>query len=262
MIKNLTKDLLYNLYLEHKSLRSVSKILNIAPDTVKKYMNNFGLYFTPKASYSCDHNFFKNDNEKTFYIAGFIAADGCIKSRRPELFIGLSRNDRKHLELINNTLKSTYPIKDFLIKNSKRKASWNDTWSSQLSINSKQICLDLQKFNIVPRKTSIYEFPKWLIHHDLVHHFIRGYFDGDGSFYFNGNTKCFSLRGTYNCLDNIRKILEIKCNLPKNEKSIRISSNHPILEYTGNNIINIVYFLYKDATIYLNRKYNKIYNQV
>ncbi len=39
---------------------------------------------------------------------------------------------------------------------------------------------DLCKHGCVPNKSLILEFPK-TVPSDLIHHFIRGYFDGDGS---------------------------------------------------------------------------------
>lgn len=37
---------------------------------------------------------------------------------------------------------------------------------------------DLEKYNIIPNKTTIYE--PVILQHDLMNHFFRGYFDGDG----------------------------------------------------------------------------------
>jgi hypothetical protein len=55
--------------------------------------------------------------------------------------------------------------------------------TSILKLSSTKIFDDLARFNIVPRKTMIYSLPEWIISHPLLHHFLRGYSDGDGSFY-------------------------------------------------------------------------------
>jgi hypothetical protein len=121
---------------------------------------------------------------------------------------------------------------------------------------------DLKRFNIVPRKSLIYIFPEWIKDHPLKHHFIRGYNDGDGSFYIpklaagkKTEQIYFTMRGTLAFLTDVRSILEKECSLKERAKDIRISSGHGCLEYGGNGVVSkIVDYLYKDATIYLPRK--------
>jgi hypothetical protein len=121
---------------------------------------------------------------------------------------------------------------------------------------------DLQRFNVVPAKTKIYTFPDSLVSHPLVHHFMRGYFDGDGSWYIPVQKKptkqiYFSLRGTELFLEPFRSILEKQCDLEIRKTPIRINTNCGVLEYGGNGITTkIKDFLYKDATVYLKRKFD------
>jgi hypothetical protein len=112
----------------------------------------------------------------------------------------------------------------------------------------------------------IYIFPEWLVDHPLVNHFMRGYNDGDGSFYIgqlknNRRVKqvYFSLRGTTNFLKVYRTILEQQCDLKERITDIRVNCGTGILDYGGNGIIaKIASFLYKDATIFLPRKHTII----
>jgi hypothetical protein len=231
-------------------------------------MIKFGLEYDKQVIYNCDHEFFSRDNEETFYVAGFIAADGCVKDRktpygtsRCELSIGLSIKDKDFLETLRKTMKAETPIRDFIIRNSKRNPKWNDTWKSEFAITSKRMCEDLGRFNIVPRKSLIYTFPKWMINHPLANHFIRGYNDGDGCFHIpklpssKKKQVHFSLRGTPEFLLDVRHILERECNLDIREKEISISSGHGELKYGGNGIVSkIADYFYRDATIYLPRK--------
>lgn len=264
-----SKEILEEAYARLGTLKAVGFELKIDPESVSRYMEKFGLEYQHQIIYNVDHKFFLKDNEESFYIAGFIAADGCVKDRisssgtiRPEMALGLSKDDKSFLEQLRQIMKAEVPIRDFIVNNSKRNPKWNDTWKSELVITSKQICEDLKRFNIVPRKSLTYTFPEWMRTHPLKHHFIRGYNDGDGSFYIpklaEGKiTKqiYFSLRGTPIFLKNVRIILEQECNLEEREKEIRISSGHGVLEYGGNGIVGkIVDYLYKDATIYLPRK--------
>lgn len=271
-----SKEILEQAYTRLGSIKAVGRELKITADSIADYMNKFGLEYKKQVIYGVDHEFFSRDNEETFYVAGFIAADGCIKDRkgkygnaRPEIYIGLSKDDKEHLEKLRQLMKAQTPIRDFLVKNSKRNPKWKDSWKSEIVITSKKMFEDLERFNIVPRKSLVYTFPEWMITHPLKHHFIRGYNDGDGSFYVpklqNGRTVeqlYFSLRGTPQLLETVRYILEQECNLEHRDKPIRISSGHGVLEYGGNNIVNkICDYLYMDANIYLTRKYN-IYKAV
>jgi hypothetical protein len=266
-----SKDVLEEAYERLGTLKAVGRELKIDPDSVKLYMQKYDLDYDKQVIYNCDHDFFSRDNEETFYVAGFIAADGCVKdrkntngSRRYEMAIGLSKEDKGFLEQLRQIMKAETPIRDFLVKNSKRNPEWNDTWKSDLVITSQQMCDDLKRFNIVPRKSLIYTFPEWMKTHHLKHHFIRGYNDGDGSFYVpklaeGKQTKqiYFSMRGTPSFLKDVRYILEQECSLEEREKEIRISSGHGVLEYGGNGVVSkIVDYLYKDANIYLQRKFD------
>jgi len=256
------------LYHKLGTLRAVANFLNCDPGTVKNKMISFGLNYKPKLINTCDHDFFSRDNEESFYLAGFIAADGCVKSHKNKetniLYIGLSSKDEDFLIKLRDTMKSDAKVRKYIVKQNSRNKRWKDTEKSELLITSKKMCDDLLRFNITPRKTLTYTFPEWLKTHPLKHYFIRGYNDGDGSFYISklsGNRVVkqlfFSLRGTTSFLKECRGVLEKECELENRTKDIRISSNCGVLEYGGNGVLRkIVDFLYKDATIYLDRKYD------
>jgi len=110
-------------------------------------------------------------------------------------------------------------------------------------------------------KTFKIEFPIWL-DESLYNHFIRGVFDGDGSisFLIRDNSPEFNITGTEELLAYIQNILMKECNLNKTKltKKKNSKTNIVALRYSGTvNLIKIRRWLYKDATIYLERKYNK-----
>lgn len=254
-----TKEL-QKIYEQTQSARKVGEHFGMSKEKAIYLLKSQNL-INELVKYSCDEKFFNKDNERSFYWAGFIAADGSIIDRRKtlELSIGLSKKDKSLLEKFKEDLKAENPIHDILVKNSKRNKNWNDCWKSEIKLTSNKLCKDLERFNIVPRKTKIYTFPKWLINHDLVSHFMRGYFDGDGSFFISNQRKTpqlyFSLRGTSGFLKTYREILEKTCDLPTKTKDIRINNGIGILEYGGNNVVpKIANYLYKNSTVYLERK--------
>ncbi len=260
----LTKEILENLYNEYKSLRKISKVLKIDRKTLQNYMiENKVAYdlkkriphYKAKRYYNCDHNFFSKETEEAFYWAGFIAADGCVNIHN-QITLTLGIKDREHLEKFKQSLNADYLIRDRLVKN----PSKNIHPSSTIKITSKTIINDLLKFNIVPNKTKIYTLPEWIKNHPLRHHFIRGYNDGDGSFFWtNRNKKTpklkFSLLGTESFIHSVKDIIENDLQLTNGMKSVRLNKGLTVLEYSGNNILRkLVDYLYKDSNLFLNRK--------
>ena len=116
----------------------------------------------------------------------------------------------------------------------------------------------------MPNKTFTYLVPEWIINHPLVHHFMRGYFDGDGSISYCGlgqgrTVKQFSwsLLGTKLFIDQYRNLLSQYCNVSL--AKILEKDNVYTISYSGNiNVAKITKFLYKNSTICLDRKYDKV----
>lgn len=142
-------------------------------------------------------------------------------------------------------------------KHSLTNPKWKDSIKNTLAISSSQIFDDLKRFNINPNKTKVYTFPNWVMTHKLVNHFMRGYNDGDGSFYYDKsrNRVCFELRGTKEFLIDYKNILESSFKI-KSNINVTVPDSTAKIKYSGKKIVpQIVDFLYKDATIFLNRKY-------
>lgn len=262
----LTKEMLEYHYGLEGSLQKVAIKLGISVDSVSKYMqiHNIPYYKTYRGIYTCNHQFFSTDTEISFYLAGFIAADGSLQERKYSkiLKITLSNKDRDHLEKLKLLLNSTNPITEYIVKPSKLVPT--QQFCTELQIVSEKIFDDLERFNIIPNKTKIYTFPEWLINHPLVHHFMRGYFDGDGCISHCGfskgsiiRQKSFNILGTYEFIKLYNEILST--NTLTNMAKIRLHNNSIYaIHYSGNKLIQKIFdFLYKDATIYLDRKYRR-----
>lgn len=266
---NIDVAAMHKLYLETGSLRKTAKQFDCDSGTVSRLCREAGLKINNLVRHNVNESFFEQQSEMSLYWAGFIAADGCVKQRagrktdRFELQIGLATQDEEHLILFKTDVQTSSSIHRFIVKNSLRNQKWKDCETSQITITSEKMFKSLAHFNIIPRKSLIYTFPEWLIEHPLVHHFMRGYFDGDGSWYWQDHKAqtlqlMFSLRGTPAFLAVYRSLLEKYCSLPKRDKPIRVSNGIGVLEYGGNGICKqIGDFLYKDASRFLGRKYQK-----
>lgn len=127
-----------------------------------------------------DHNYFSSlDNERAYYL-GFLAADGTVRSDCNAIKIGLSSLDRDFLEEFRERIQSEREIKDYITS--------KGFSVSELSFSSLKIKEDLSKYSIVPNKTYIGITMK-NIPEEYKIPFIKGFFDGDGSFSFNKKTK-------------------------------------------------------------------------
>lgn len=257
-----TKELLIKEYSELHTITKMAVKYDTDPATISKYMKihniNYNQYLQNK--YQCN-NIFTSHTEASFYIAGFIAADGNIYKNKNyntyRIKITLSFKDLPHLNLIKSILTSNYPIHYYMDK--------FDNKSCELSIISKDIYESLYYFNITTNKTFSYKFPEHLISNKLINHFMRGYFDGDGGFSYLalGEKRTVKqlqtyLRGTEHFLSNFAIILDKQANISSENRVKKYDSTYSI-NYCGNkNTSRIANFLYKDATIYLQRKYDKI----
>lgn len=210
-----------------------------------------------KPKYRCNENFFSEGSEASFYVAGFIAADGCIqdtgKCATKRLTIHLSMTDIDVLKLIRKLLNSDHKIE-------KRGTS------CELRIGSNTLCNDLKRiFNIGPRKSKKYCLPNELVSHPLIKHFIRGYIDGDGCFHKTKPSKShpmssisLGILGTRKLLRQFRQVFSINCATSVRQKVRGIPYCKPLylLYYKGDaQLERLTEYLYDGAKYFLRRKY-------
>ncbi len=197
--------------------------------------------------YNINYRFFENFTQESAYILGFIAADGHLKIDHGErhetkLQFELASYDRDILEKIKDTISFEGPIA----------LSNRDT--VKLQINNRKVCLDLEIIGI-PRnnKTQDVGWPQTLPD-SLAHHFTRGLFDGDGSIYQDNGAYVIQLLGNEHMLDTLKEKLPIQ-SIRKVRK--RSYANIWDLKFSHKMAVQIIHWLYQDATIYLDRKYQK-----
>lgn len=201
--------------------------------------------YTHYREYDMNQDFFEIiDTEEKAYWLGFLLADGCIKENR-QVLLRLAKKDKGHLEKIQKSISSQYPY--FY-------ADQNNTVG--ISIGSKKMCRDLSNHGCVMNKTFLIYYPD--IPSELDRHFIRGYFDGDGSFSYNPISKSssFGICGKKEFLLDIQLRMIDYVGLNKT-KIIKTKSIHA-LRYGGRKqVLRILNWLYNDSTIYLDRKYQR-----
>lgn len=197
------------------------------------------------------------DTEEKAYWLGFLYADGYVRSNRNEIGLGLKESDLEHVEKFRNFIGKPNKIQR-IVRNVKGK----EYIEYRYCIANKQLKLDLCSAGCVPRKSLILEFPnERVVSPELINHFIRGYFDGDGSISLshcrdeNNNWKVLQIQlaGTYNFLSELKKRYDFLSNY-----SICPHGSIYILNFSKQNAVAaFLKAIYEDASVYLQRKYDK-----
>ncbi len=193
------------------------------------------------------------DTEQKAYCLGFLFADGCNSGKRLE--VSLAKQDRDILERISLLLLcGNINIKEY---KSKKKGVQDRIG---LYVVSKRLANSLIKWGCVPRKTFIVKFPD--IPKCLCHHFIRGYFDGDGSITLNYKRRVngepsFSIVSTKEMLDAIgQRFTNLGVYYAINKRHKNRDNNNFTLRVSGKKqITKVCEYLYENATIFLKRKF-------
>ena len=240
---------------QNMSVLAISNRFNVNPSVITRVLKENNIVIRNNNEYkarSIDSNFFeKIDTEEKAYILGFIYADGCITNHA--LQIKVSKKDVEILEKIKMSLKSNHKIGTYI--NSNGYGIGNEYCAIRMV--DKKIEQDLSALGVISRKTKILTFPTSdQVPQDLIRHFIRGFFDGDGSVY-KHDYPSMSFTGTYEMLCGVKKELQKIINTQAN---IYPYKNKDIFDYKvgGTNQMKKIYdYFYKDATIFLGRKKNK-----
>lgn len=221
-------------------------------ETFKKKLEVIG--YPTERKYKCNYNrdrFKTIETEEDAYILGFILADGYIHEKSNMLRIKLKERDVDILEKFCDYFEMDYSfIKEEIHQDTGNKQKY-------LSIYCKEIIDRLKSYGLYQGK-SCKEVPYYDIDKNLVRHYIRGIWDGDG--YLSKDGSKMGVCGSEEVLDYIHEHIILNVNdisftssfTGVNEEK---DSNIYRLNYSGKKIKNISNYLYENATIYLNRKY-------
>ncbi len=199
-----------------------------------------------------NYNIFDSiDTEEKAYWLGFIFADGCIAKNHYRFELSLKGEDFDHLCKFSKFINlDKNKIKKKIVK-------YNDkTYECfRISFSNKHFWGILNSYGCTPRKSLTLEFPDESVFKskDLIIHFIRGYFDGDGWICCTDKTKCIGALGTPSFLNSCQKYLNINRKLYCNHGSY-LTMKFVVYGYSG---FKIAEYLYSNSEIYLERKYLK-----
>lgn len=203
-----------------------------------------------------------NTEEKAYWL-GFIWADGSISktSKRcsgpNRLNVSQKTKEIEHLERFARTIESTANIDT--------REPMPNKYVSILNINSRPLCMSLEKlgYGIKSKRIHIPPIPK-----QLIRHFIRGYFDGDGclSLYTQKckkwivNRQEFSITGNPVLINEIQNVLSQETTISQKvhpkpyKRTIKVVS----LRYgKKDDIDTLFHYMYDDSSVYMQSKYQK-----
>jgi len=251
------KNNIINMYNElgFGSAPIITETLNISTRSFWRVLNEANINTRRRNNYTLNESFFENiDNEIKAYILGIMYADG-FNGGINHICLGLKEKD--HLQLIANALEFTGKIRDG--KKCGGYSSENEFY--YLNFSSKKMANDLSNLGVVTNKAKdVIELPN--IPNNLMRHFIRGYFDGDGCAYEHKSQSNYvdirvEIIGNKGFLDNIGIHLS-DYNITYSFKKSKTDYMYYLRISGGRNIRSFYSYLYNDSNIYLNRKYNKL----
>lgn len=250
------------------SLAKISKKYNVGSKSVSDRLKELGYEIVNHQNkLKFDETIFDSiDTEEKAYWLGFIFADGYVSGfdsngKNDYYFeISLKGDDKKHLDKFNIFMKH----EDLNHVKINKAECFNTSIicdRCRWSIRNKHLWETLNSYGCVPSKSLILKFPNKSIFKDisLIKHFIRGYWDGDGCLSWANKEHTYadiSVLGTEQFLIELQKNLPLKINyrLYNNNSDKNITK---IFQVHGKPAFELCYYLYNDANIYLDRKYEK-----
>lgn len=248
---NWTKELIADIikyYEDGYSPCWISDRLGFGKDAVWKLLKRLGVYagrrsYRTERKYAINDRYFQHlDTPEKAYWLGFLAADGCMHSHRL-VSLELKAADTSHLQKFLNALDCNKPI-----YHSEKKGAFY----SKIMLNSSWLVDDLKILGIHPRKSSTLQWPKLV--QKLLPHYIRGYFDGDGTWHKCKNGQLmFNVTGSPIFIPRLQDHLVKKCQLRK--VKLIDGTSWKTLQQHGNKRTKRIYdYIYKGATVWLSRK--------
>lgn len=244
-----------------KSYQELADNLDRSKSAVQCKISKLGLLKSyPSYKKVLNSDYFENiDTEEKAYWLGFICADGCVsynKSTNTYSFkITLQAKDKDFLSRFIKAIDGEFDVN---LKTTKVK--FNGVYQvykiCEVCFKDKKFTSDLLKY-FSTNKTDYLRIPQQ-IPSNLIRHFIRGFSDGDGCFYCNleKNKKAFEIVGKcYEMLDDIKNEfhnVNINSKIYKKRKT-----NWKLGVYGLQDLINLESYLYRGATIFMQRKYDK-----
>ncbi len=255
-----------DLYNNGVSSVKIGKIYGTTHKPILKVLHANGIDVEQKKfvrKYVVDEHFFENiDTPEKAYVLGIFYSDGSNNPKKGTISISMQEGDKELLEKINLVMKSTKPL-EYIDYSNKHDFGYHYKNQYRLLCFSRILCDDLIKQGVIPNKSLKLTFPTTL-DKNLVRHFIRGVYDGDGSiyrFYRNPNNQpiTVTMTCTKEFCEGMQKIVYESIGVKGGiyEASCK-NGITKVYTLSGRNLVKkFLDWLYEGSTIHLERKYNR-----
>ena len=252
-------------YKNGESTVTIGKYYGVSHKTIARILETHGVnrIGNGRRKYALNEHYFDViDTQEKAYILGFLFADGSNQLPKKTISMSLQEEDKYILEWMRNEIESERPL-EFIDYSNKHDFGYTYKNQYRLLMFSAHMGKVLQSYGMVQRKSYNLDFPS-CISDKLMSHFIRGYFDGNGSITVKQNTfgnydiSNFSLTSTFDFCTGLQKYLKNNLNITV---YLYEASNHNGITYYMRSCsydkYTIFNWMYKGATCYLKRKYYK-----
>jgi hypothetical protein len=196
--------------------------------------------------YFINHEFFNViDSQDKAYWLGFLFADGHVQGGKV-VCVSQKFPDSEHLTNLVTDLNSDYVVKMYTAK-----TAYGNCYYGRLLITSESMYEDLVSLGMVERKSLILSPPK--LDPEMRRHFIRGYFDGDGS----ATKGLIKFCGTSEMLEWISDELGAT-RVYWSKRHDDEKNNHQIEIARKSDLITATNIMYDSSHRFLQRKYDKL----
>jgi hypothetical protein len=240
------------LYKQGKSQVFIEKELSLTRKTIRELIKSTNIKYRDLSEQKfidygteLDESVFDKLSPEALYWIGLLFADGRIEKKEYSISLTLDNKDYYHLENFKRFLKSN------------RKITKDNGDCSRVRINSKKLWYRLKELGFTHNKSEVGK-PHELLKHS--EHFWRGVIDGDGGVYNYSHTNQISLCGTLETIFDFiifcSEELKIKDKYPSasNKEGYKKETLFQV-HYYSKDCKKVLDLLYKDATVYLDRKY-------
>lgn len=241
---------------DRESISKLSKKYHTSNKKIKEILtrNNIRLRTSSEFNrrYVHQYDFFHHiDTEQKAYWLGFILADGYLTPRSNTVGIELKSTEIGHLEKFKRDIKATNPIRIY-----KKDSTFGEQETCRIELSKKETLLDLIKLGLTNNKSYDGRLPQ--ISLNLKHHVIRGYFDGNGCITTKKDGRFYSISfcGTKEILQSIENSID-NFTWYWSKRKEGDNNNYTIATGQQKQVEVFLDYIYKDATVFLDRKYDK-----
>lgn len=254
-------------YIKGKTIKDIASDNFVDHRFVSDVFVKAGIKNKGRRKYSLNEHYFDIiDDQKKAYYLGLLYADGCNHIDRYAIHLDLQEDDKEILEQFKKDIGSNRPLRKVEKKDSyiNGRLIKGDNCKSQicLELSSKHLSLTLNNMGLTKQKSLTLSFPN--LSESLVSHFIRGYFDGDGSLYSFCDQKIirygFSIISTNEFCNKVKDIIKSQLGINLNLTIAHPENNNitSVLKTLDRySIKKILDWLYMDADVFLKRKHDR-----